>query len=265
MENAQLGAKHTNAPQIAEDAASLERTTGPAKAATAGLTKGAELDAAETPARQAAVATGAGLIAGADAKAKLPYEKELAQTRANVQLLNQKEIDDYKKSHPGIPAEQLNKHANATSAITLIDSEIKPLYDEMAKRNMLGTLAGRAEEIATNKLKTEKLFPNPEDAQLAARFFDSSKLLSSLVAKTHGGARAISSQGTQNYFNQIFNGIGDPAILKGQLGSVYKLMQIYQDKPDTPEGFPIPGFDPTAVQGSGLELSPRLKQRLGGQ
>lgn len=209
----------------------------------AGRTTGAQEDAKMDPTRVAARVGEAGQKAGTEAAAKFPWEAKLAQTRADTTLLNAKALDDYRKAHPAATADQLNRAHKAMTANSMIDTEIHPLLDEMQKRDMLGMISSRFDELMTNKIKTSELFKTPEDAQLAARFMDDAKLLSSLVANVHAGQRGAAGAESMKYFKQIFNGIGDINIQKGQLGSIHKLMDLYANDPNAPDNFPIDGFN----------------------
>lgn len=182
----------------------------------------------------------AGQSAGAEAAATFPWSQKLAQTRADVSLMNQKEMDDYRNSHPKATADMLTQRNGAVHALSLID-EVKQLESEMDRRGMMGPLAGNAAKFASGKIKTEDLFHNPDDAQLAAEYFSEMGLLQKLAARVHGGARAAASPAMDAIFSKIVSGVGDKSIVNGQLDAVANVMNIYKDNPGAPTNINIPG------------------------
>lgn len=246
------------APDVVQGDVNKQTAMIPGAVAQAGRISGAQFDATHTPARMQAEARGRGMTAGAEARSRFPFEASLAKTKADQSLLDKKAFEDYKLTHPQATATERDRANKATVANGMIESQIMPMLEEMDKRGMLGPMAGRLDELFTNKAKTSELFKNPQDAQLAARFMDDSKLLSSLVANVHGGQRAVSGDQSRNYFQGIFNGIGDAPILRGQLGSIHDLMNRYAQHPESPDFLPIPGFSFTGNNtntSSGLDPS----------
>lgn len=192
----------------------------------------------------------AGAEAGARSQAEFPWQLKLAKTRADYALLNQKGMEDYKASHPKASQQEVNRASTATTAVGY-SQEVRLMLDEMEKRGMLGPLSGRAYDIFQGKVKAEALFQNPDDAKLAANFFSSMKLLSSLAAVAHGGSRGGGSIQMVKQFESILNGIGDKSIITGQLDSLERLMEHYRTNPAEPyviENPSLQGGPPTAPQ-----------------
>lgn len=236
---------------------SPEGITSEVDATQAGKNKGTTMLAGElSPEVTAAKAGQEGAVTKAREAAQLPFQLKLAQVRADMSLLNQKAMDDYRKAHPAATADQVRKHDNAISALGAIQ-EARMMMDEMDKRGMLGALAGRASEVAAGKIKTSALFDKPEDAQLAADYFSSIKLLSSLAAVTHGGARGGGSIQMAERFSQILSGVGDKPIVTGQLNALERLMKHYVEHPDQPGMLDIPSLQDPADQ-----LLDQLRKRV---
>lgn len=179
----------------------------------------------------------AGAMAGAEAKARLPFELQLAEKRANIALLDKQAFDEWKIAHPHATAQELTRRSSATTALAT-SSEIRSMIDEMEKRNMLGPLQGRLTDLEASRIKTEDVFKTPEDARLAAQFLSKTKLLTSLLANTHAGQRGAAGKDSMNRFEQIFNGIGDKANTLGQLDAMDELMRHYQEKPGSDQPDP---------------------------
>ncbi len=196
-----------------------------------------------SPERLASDVSQAGKKAGAEAAATLPFQAQLAKIHADTSLLSQKEMEDYRQTHPKLSTEEINKHDNATVALGTAQ-EARTMLDEMDKRGMMGPIASRGAELAGGKIKSEDLFANPDDAKLAAQYFSTMKLLASIAAKAHGGVRAVSSPGTMQYWNSIVSGIGDKPIVQGQLDAVEQIMKKYQADPHSSVEIPalaLPG------------------------
>lgn len=254
-------AKHTNAPTEIADLIAQKQATGPVDATNAGLTVGAQEDARNTPERQTARVAEDSLKAGETAKAQFPWQMKLAQTRADMQIANQRAFDDYKKAHPGATAEQLNQARNAGSGLA-IAGDVRAMLDEMDKRGMIGAIAGRGVELAEGKLKSEQLFRNPDDAKLAADYFSTVSLLQKLAAKVHGGVRAGASPEMAKQFATIISGVGDRSIIEGQLGAVERILKHYADNPENPATLEIPGgTTPTAGNPANSKLD-ELRRRM---
>lgn len=244
-------AVHEAAPAKIEDLIAQRQQTDPMdinKAVqTAGQSSGAEFDATHTPERMRAGAVETGLKAGASEAAQFPYQQKLAQTRADLSLSNQTQMDDYRRSHPKATSASLDQKAGADHALSMI-GDVRALADEMDKRGLLGAIAGRGAELAAGSIKSEQVFKRPEDAQLAAQFFSEMGLLQKLTARVHGGVRAAASPLMAQQFDKILSGIGDRSILEGQLSAVEQVMKTYAENPDAPALLNIPGFQPNAPQ-----------------
>ncbi len=188
----------------------------------------------------------AGKEAGARAKATLPYDAQLAQVRANVQLQRQQEMEEWKQDHPTATTQERNKASNAIAALG-VSQEIRAMVQELDKRGVLGPLAGRAAEIAAGTVKAEDLFPDKATAKLVADYFSSVKLLSSLAAVTHGGARGGGSIQMVKQFEKVLSGTGDRSIIEGQLDALDRLMTHYKEHPRQPAAYGVdgtPGIEP---------------------
>jgi hypothetical protein len=206
--------------------------------------QGAAASQIEDLTRDAKVKT-AGAEAGARAGAELPYQLRLAQVHADLSLLNQKAIDEYKRAHPHATASELNRQSAAQTALTTI-AENREMLEELDKQGLIGPLAGRAADIESGKIKAEDLFADKNQAKLAADYFASMRLLKSLAAVAHGGARGGGSVGMDHIFGQIISGIGDKSIVSGQLDALQRIMEKYANDPNsTPMGpEDIPGMPP---------------------
>lgn len=207
-----------------------------------------------------ALAAQQGREAGASAAAQYPWQQKLAQTHADISLLNQQEMDDYRREHPKATAEQVNRREKAQVALNSI-ADVRTMLGEMETRGMTGALLGRAAKLATGEIKSESLFANPTDAQLAGEFFSTIGLLTSLTANVHSGMRGAGSPTMLKYFQSLINGIGDVSITTGQLDALERLMQQYKDHPDAPAELPIPGYTAGRVDPR-TPLDPTIQQLL---
>lgn len=244
----EAAAVHDSAPAALDDKVEEKTTLGPIDATNAGLKTGAELDATNDPARQEATAVGAGLKAGATAKAEFPFQQSLAKTRADLALSNATAIDEFKRLHPKATAQQLERVAGAHHALEM-SAQTRAQLAEMEKRGMTGALKGRAADMMAGKIKSEALFKNPEDAQLASEFFSGMGFLAKKAAQVHGGLRAGSSPEMARQFEKLINGFGDRSMTEGQLNTVDRIMRIYAENPDAPDNLAIPGLEPASFQG----------------
>src|SRR2546425_430306 len=191
-----------------------ERATGQVKNALA-----ADLYKTQTP----EAARRAGLEAGARSQAEYPWQMKLAQIRADMNLLTRKNIYDYEQAHPKATAQELNRASAATAARGSIN-EVRVMLDEADKRHMLGPLASYWTEYATNpNIKSENFFRSKEDAQLASQMRSAFKLLSSMAAVAHGGARGGGSPMMSKFFEGIVNPHGDRVMTEGQLQALDNL------------------------------------------
>lgn len=144
-----------------------------------------------------------------------------------------------------LSAQQVNRRETAGQAIAYIGG-IRQQLDEMDQRGLLGPIAGRVSDLFARKLKLEDVFTSlsdpsntgisdPQEARLAANFFSSMRLLTSLAAVVHGGARGGGSPNLVKQMEQIVNGIGDKNLTVGQLDAMERLMRLYADQPDAPD------------------------------
>jgi hypothetical protein len=197
--------------------------------------------------------------------AQFPFQMRLAQTRADLQFQQKKEWDEWQTSHPKATTQERNKASNAIAALSSI-GEIRQMLDEMDKRGLLGPISGRAAEIAAGRIKAEELFPNKEDATLAANYFSSMKLLSSLAAVTHGGARGGGSIQMVKQFEKVLSGTGDRSIIEGQLNAMERLMSHYKEHPEAPAPMEVPGIPKPGPQARDprqpLQLDPTIQMLL---
>lgn len=211
-------------------------------AGTQGKLEGEKLLSGQlSPEITAAKAKQEGAVTTAREKAQFPWQQKLAQVRADMAQKEYTDRQNWILNHPKATAQQVNKRDMATAGLGRIQ-EIRTMADEMEKRGLLGAIQGRWNDLAAGKIKSSDLSGNPDDAKLIADYVTSSKLLSSLVAVTHGGARGGGSVELTKKFESIFNGVGDKAILDGELDSLQRLMQGYADHPDTPQTYDIPAL-----------------------
>lgn len=253
-------AQHEAAPAKLEDTLAETNSMTPLLANRAGLIAGLQFDANHTPDRMAAEAKGKGMNAGAEAGATFPWQEQLAQVRADRTLANETTLDDYKRAHPKATAGQLDQKAGAGHALTMID-QVRQLENAMDQQGMLGALKGRAADFMSGKLKSEQVFKNPEQAQLASEFFSEMGLLQKLAARVHGGVRAAASPMMAQQFEKIISGIGDRHIVDGQLNAVERVMKVYQDNPDAPELIDIPGLNMNPTVGP-QQIDPTIQELL---
>lgn len=251
-----------NAPAILERKKLDATTMGPINATNAGLTEGAQLDAQNDPARQSAHARGVGLDSSMRAAGAFPWEQKLAQTRADLSLANQTALQEYLRKNPKATPAAQERLAGANHALEM-SGQVRTMLDEMDKRGMLGPLKGRATQLASGTIKSEDLFPNPDDARLAATFFSEMGYLSKKAAQVHGGVRAAGSPQMAAQFEKILNGFGDKSLTAGQLDAVDNIMRIYSGNPDAPDMLAIPGLPNPKDQGPGTQpLDPSIEELL---
>lgn len=217
---------------------------------------------AETNALAGPQARAAGMREAATSAAAYPWQVKIAQVRADNSLLAQKEMDDYKRTHPKLTGQELNRANTAITGQGYL-RETRALMEEMAKRNLLGPVAGRVNEIMAGKIKAEDLFQNPDEAKLAANFFSSMGYLSSLIAVVHGGSKGGGSIQLVKEMQKQLNAGGDPSIIAGQMDALDRLLTHYREDPGRPEPmqYPTPGSEP-APGGPGGELDPTIQELL---
>jgi len=218
---------------------------------------------AETNALAGPQARAAGMKEAATSAAAYPWQVRLAQVRADNALQNQMDIDEYKRTHPKLTGQELNRANTAITGLGYL-KETRALMDEMAKRNLLGPLAGRVNQIAAGTIKAEDLFQNPDEAKLAANFFSSMGYLSSLVAVVHGGSKGGGSIQLVNEMKKQLNAGGDPSIIQGQMDALDRLLTHYKEDPGRPEPmqYPTPGSQPATPGMPGGELDPTVQELL---
>jgi hypothetical protein len=264
-------ANQAEVAQKGDEAYTTAYNTGSANNDVAGATLQDRIDQtnAMNTGTSASTASAGGATAGAEAGARFPWEEKLAKVRADFSLLNQQAIDEYKRSHPRATAQELNRQSGAHTALTtsgIIREEAKAMND----RGLMGPLASHWVDLAAGKVKAEALFKSPEDAQLAAKFISDTKLLQSLAANIHSGARGAASPALiANHWEKILSPNGDLSIFNGQLDAVDQIMTLYAKDPNAP-AVQLPAYAQPPVSKSEFsspvtDLTPGLAGRLGGR
>jgi hypothetical protein len=207
-------------------------------------------EVAKTTALAGPQADAAALKAKAEAKAQMPFQLELAQTRANIAMQQKQEYELWQQSHPRATLQERNK---ASSAITALGTsqEMRSMLEVLDQKGILGPIQGRLQQFAAGAIKSEDLINaiesdgqlQPDDARLVADYFSKAKLLASLAAVTHGGTRGGGSIQMVKQFEKVLSPLGDKNLVLGQLDALDSLMNKYKEHPEVVQpDLNIPGL-----------------------
>jgi hypothetical protein len=223
---------HEAAPTALQDELTQRAAIDPLDVAKAGASQQAQFDSVNDIDRQHVAARGAGLKTGAEAAARFPYEKKLAETR----LDNQQKLLDYRNAHPSLSPQARDRATMAVDALDRVDT-VRSLAQNIDKLGMMGPIAGILRDAQGKPEVAQRLIgavwnDRPEEQRIAGEFISSLGTLQTLIGMVHGGVRGGGSPQLLKHMQSIMNGSTDLPFFEGELDGIESLMNVYAKYPE---------------------------------
>lgn len=240
-------AAHEQAPQTSSDAVAAARAMGPVAAENEGL----KFDQLNTDARQETGATGAGLKAGAEARARQPYEQGNAKFSSNLRKEEAQALEDWKLNHPQPTASTRTMMEGAQMVLPHVQV-LRNQAAELDKAGLFGPVMSRVRQAAAKAGTVDEVLAAIDQAKEAApqdrnigKFATELGLMASGAGRVHGGARGGGSPTMVNYMKEIIADSSTLEMFLGRMDSLQGYMEGYAAGPNGTVSSSS-GFEPVA-------------------